>query len=95
MVGHAVSNVVPVVASNRTGSEAGQRFYGSSFVADGRGDKVAELGRSDEAVIVAKFDLDALARARASWGFFRDRRPELYDSLTTADGVLHVGSKPT
>jgi N-carbamoylputrescine amidase len=86
MIGHAVSNVVPVVAANRIGDEAGQRFYGSSFIADGRGDKVAELGRDDEGVIVGAFDLDALARTRASWGFFRDRRPELYDVLQTADG---------
>ncbi len=86
MVGHAVSNVVPVVAANRIGDEDGQRFYGSSFIADARGDKVAELGRADEGVIVARFELDALARTRAAWGFFRDRRPELYDVLTTADG---------
>jgi N-carbamoylputrescine amidase len=86
MIGHAVSNVVPVVAANRIGEEEGQRFYGSSFIADSRGDKVAELGRDDEGVIVAPFDLDALARTRAAWGFFRDRRPELYDVLTTADG---------
>jgi N-carbamoylputrescine amidase len=86
MIGHAVSNVVPVVASNRTGSEDGQTFYGSSFIADGRGDKLAELGRADEGVILATFDLDAIARARASWGFFRDRRPELYGILETADG---------
>ncbi|HEY8039505.1 MAG TPA: N-carbamoylputrescine amidase [Polyangiaceae bacterium] len=86
MVGHAVSNVVPVVAANRTGDEGGQRFYGSSFIADSRGDKVAELGRSDEGVIAAAFDLDAMARTRAAWGFFRDRRPDLYGVLTTADG---------
>jgi len=86
MIGHAVSNVVPVVAANRTGEENGQRFYGSSFITDGRGEKVTELGRTDEGVIAASFDLDALARNRASWGFFRDRRPELYDVLTTADG---------
>jgi N-carbamoylputrescine amidase len=66
MIGHAVSNVVPVVAANRIGDEGGQRFYGSSFIADHRGDKVAELGRGDEGVIVASFDLDALARTRAA-----------------------------
>jgi N-carbamoylputrescine amidase len=87
MIGHAVSNVVPVVAANRTGDEGGQIFYGSSFIADHRGDKVAELGRTEEGVVVAAFDLDSLARTRASWGFFRDRRPELYEVLTTADGV--------
>jgi len=86
MIGHAVSNVVPVVAANRIGEESGQSFYGSSFIADPRGDKVAELGRGDEGVVLASFDLDALVRTRAAWGFFRDRRPELYDVLTTADG---------
>jgi len=90
MIGHAVSNVVPVVAANRTGDEGGQVFYGSSFIADARGDKRAELGRADEGVVTAAFDLDATARARASWGFFRDRRPELYDVLMTADGRRRV-----
>jgi N-carbamoylputrescine amidase len=93
MIGHAVSNVVPVVAANRIGEEAGQRFYGSSFIADQRGDKVAELGRTDEGTLVASFDLDDLARMRASWGFFRDRRPELYDVLTTADGKTRAASR--
>jgi len=86
MIGHAVSNVVPVIAANRVGDEGGQVFYGSSFVADARGDKVAELGRGDEGVAVATFDLDVLARTRAAWGFFRDRRPELYDAIGTGDG---------
>jgi N-carbamoylputrescine amidase len=86
MIGHAVSNVVPVVAANRTGDEGGQQFYGSSFIADHRGDKVAELGRTEEGVIVASFDLEHLRRTRAGWGFFRDRRPELYAALSTADG---------
>jgi N-carbamoylputrescine amidase len=86
MIGHAVSNVVPVVAANRIGNEDGQVFYGSSFIADARGDKRVELGRADEGVIATTFDLAAIERARASWGFFRDRRPELYDVLMTADG---------
>ncbi len=86
MIGHAVSNVVPVVAANRTGVEGGQRFYGSSFIVDERGDKRGELGREDEGVLLSTFDLDALAKTRAGWGFFRDRRPELYGVLATADG---------
>jgi N-carbamoylputrescine amidase len=88
MIGHAVSNVMPVVAANRIGDESGQIFYGSSFIADARGDKVAELGRAEEGVITASFDLEALRRTRAAWGFFRDRRPELYGVLATADGKL-------
>ena len=82
MIGHAVSNVVPIVAANRIGTEHGQTFYGSSFIANHRGDKVAELGRNDSGVIMAGFDLAEVARNRAAFGFFRDRRPELYGILT-------------
>jgi len=85
MQGHAVSNVVPVIGSNRTGHEAvteqGQTFYGSSFIADHRGDLVAKFGRDDEGVLSATFDLDFLDKHRAAWGFFRDRRPDLYGAL--------------
>ncbi|MEL7369143.1 MAG: N-carbamoylputrescine amidase, partial [Myxococcota bacterium] len=62
-----------------------QTFYGASFIADPRGDKVAELG-TEEGIATATFDLDALRRRRASWGFFRDRRPDLYRPLLTSDG---------
>jgi len=78
MLGHAVSNVIPVVASNRIGDEDGQKFYGSSFIADHRGDFAAAFDRADEGVIVATFDLEFLRRHRAAWGFFRDRRSEFY-----------------
>ncbi|HEX4845567.1 MAG TPA: N-carbamoylputrescine amidase [Geothrix sp.] len=81
MIGHAVSNVVPVIASNRIGTEGDQTFYGHSFIADHRGDKVAELGRAASGVITADLDLDEIRRNRASFGFFRDRRPELYGLL--------------
>jgi N-carbamoylputrescine amidase len=90
MLGHAVANVMPVVAANRIGTEEGQRFYGSSFIANHRGDKVEELDREAEGVIVHTFDLNFLHRHRAAWGFFRDRRPELYGPLATADGKLRV-----
>lgn len=82
MQGHAVSNVIPVVASNRIGTETvganTQTYYGSSFIANHRGDLVEELGRDEEGVIVHEFDLDFLDRHRAAWGFFRDRRTEFY-----------------
>jgi N-carbamoylputrescine amidase len=81
MIGHAVSNVVPVVASNRIGVEGGQTFYGHSFIASHRGDLVAELGRTQSGVITADLDLAEIRRNRASFGFFRDRRPDLYGPL--------------
>jgi N-carbamoylputrescine amidase len=82
MVGHAVSNVVPVVAANRVGTEAGQIFYGNSFICDQRGDMLAEMDTRAEGVIDAMVDLDEIARHRAAFGFFRDRRPDLYGRLT-------------
>ena len=82
MIGHAVSNVVPVVASNRTGTEGDQTFYGHSFISDHRGEKLAELGRTGSGVILADFDLEEIRRNRASFGFFRDRRPDLYGIIT-------------
>jgi N-carbamoylputrescine amidase len=81
MVGHAVSNVVPVVAANRIGTECGQRFYGHSFICDERGDMLAEFGAEETGVLVAELDLAQARRHRAAFGFFRDRRPELYGRL--------------
>jgi N-carbamoylputrescine amidase len=90
MQGHAAANLVPVVASNRVGRERAEDsevvFYGTSFIAGPTGEIVAELDRSEEGVATARFDLDALQAQRASWGLFRDRRPDLYAPLLTADG---------
>ena len=82
MIGHAVSNVVPVVAANRIGDEHGQVFYGHSFICDERGDIIAEFGATETGVLTATLDLAAAKRHRAAFGFFRDRRPELYGRLT-------------
>jgi N-carbamoylputrescine amidase len=90
MQGHAGANYMPLVASNRIGRETGQAgevtFYGSSFIASPTGEIVAELGRGDEGIVTASFDLDAIAKMRASWGLFRDRRPDLYGPLTGHNG---------
>jgi N-carbamoylputrescine amidase len=82
MIGHAVSNVVPVVAANRIGTEHGQRFYGHSFICDERGDILAEFGAEEAGVLVATLDITQAKKHRAAFGFFRDRRPELYGRLT-------------
>jgi N-carbamoylputrescine amidase len=81
MVGHAVSNVVPVVASNRIGDECGQHFYGHSFICDERGDMLAEFGAKETGVLIATLDLAQVKRHRAAFGFFRDRRPDLYGRI--------------
>ena len=93
MQGHAAANVMPVIAANRIGEErvepcaanGGQSsvlvFYGSSFIADQTGEIVAGLGREEEGVLTASFDLDAVREDRMSWGLFRDRRPETYGGI--------------
>ncbi|WP_019960018.1 N-carbamoylputrescine amidase [Woodsholea maritima] len=81
MQGHGVANVIPVVAANRVGNEDGQVFYGTSFISDHTGEVVCDLDREETGVLVAEFDRQAIDRARASWGVFRDRRPDLYDTL--------------
>ena len=82
MQGHSVSNCMPVIAANRIGiEEQGQTFYGHSFIANEWGDLVAEYGAHETGVLVATFDLDQARLHRASMGFFRDRRPQLYGRL--------------
>ena len=81
MLGHAVSNVTPVAAANRVGDEGGQVFYGTSFISDHAGEILADLDREQEGVITATIDMDDVDRARAAWGFFRDRRTDLYSPL--------------
>ncbi len=78
MQGHAVSNVIPVAAANRVGDEDGQVFYGTSFIADHTGEIAADLDRMEKGFALATVDLDEIQRDRAAWGFFRDRRPDLY-----------------
>jgi N-carbamoylputrescine amidase len=93
--GHAAANLTPVIVSNRIGVERACqnpeqlhiRFYGSSFIADPTGAKVAEADEEHEAVLVAKFDLAEIEELRNNWFVFRDRRPELYRVLTSYDGV--------
>jgi N-carbamoylputrescine amidase len=92
MRGHAAANFTPVVASNRIGTESSGNssvtFYGSSFIAGATGELLAEADRSAETVITAELDLENIREARSAWGFFRDRRPEMYRALMTLDGVV-------
>jgi N-carbamoylputrescine amidase len=81
---------VPVVASNRIGSEQGEKytmsFYGSSFIASPTGEIIAEADRVSETVLTASFDLDEVRRYRQAWGVYRDRRPDLYYPILSLDG---------
>ncbi len=85
MKGHAAANIIPLIASNRVGTEKDENssmtFYGSSFIADETGELCGELNREEENILVSEFNLDEIAKRRYSWGVFRDRRPEMYNVL--------------
>lgn len=85
MIGHSVSNCMPVIAANRIGveTECGteQTFYGHSFISDEWGDYVSEFGKEETGVLAATLDLARAAKHRAGMGFFRDRRPQLYGRI--------------
>lgn len=93
--GHAAANLTPLIASNRYGLERSLqdpqglyiRFYGSSFIADPSGAKVAEAAEEGDAVLTHTFDLEEIAQLRDNWFVFRDRRPDLYGRLTSLDGA--------
>ncbi|WP_369026830.1 N-carbamoylputrescine amidase [Qipengyuania sp. RANM35] len=86
MIGHAVSNCMPVAAANRIGHEGpvdrAQSFYGHSFISDEWGDLVEEFGAAETGVLAATLDLDRAKKHRAGMGFFRDRRPQLYGRIS-------------
>ena len=91
MRGHAAANIMPVIASNRIGTEVAPEgtvvtFYGSSFIADQTGALVAKASRDAQEALITSFDLDAIAALRGSWGLFRDRRPDTYGAVGTLDG---------
>jgi N-carbamoylputrescine amidase len=92
MRGHAAANFTPVVASNRIGTESIDNssitFYGSSFIAGSTGQLLAEADRSTDTIITAELDLERIKADRSAWGFFRDRRPEMYRVLMTLDGDI-------
>ena len=93
MQGHSAANLIPVVAANRIGTEevipssenqyqsSSLTFYGSSFITDVTGEKVAQAGRDEECILYSETDLDENREFRQSWGVFRDRRPELYGKI--------------
>jgi N-carbamoylputrescine amidase len=95
MQGHAAANMIPVIASNRIGREQATQdsayaltFYGHSFIADHTGEVVAQADDHSESVLVHEFDMDLIRGYRDAWGIYRDRRPDLYQTIATLDGGI-------
>ena len=85
---HAVSNALPVVVCNRTGTEAdpsgrteGIEFWGSSFVCGPQGEFIVQAPADEPAVLVAALDLARTEQVRRIWPYLRDRRIDAYQGL--------------
>lgn len=89
MIGQSALNIMPLVASNRIGTEKEEKssmtFYGSSFITDETGSIVESASRDKEEILTHTFDLDKTDKARRDWGIFRDRRPEMYSAILKRD----------
>jgi N-carbamoylputrescine amidase len=82
----AVANEYFIGAINRIGKEpyGDNDFYGQSYFVDPRGQLVGEpASDSEDEVVVRDLDMDLLAEVRGIWAFYRDRRPDTYQSLIT------------
>lgn len=88
MLGHAVCNSVYIAAPNRVGTEKNMTFYGSSFICNYMGEKLAEADKTSECILYADLQFLEAKKFRAGMGFFRDRRPDQYKNLLTLDGKL-------
>jgi N-carbamoylputrescine amidase len=95
MQGHAAANMIPVIASNRIGTEHATQdssyeltFYGHSFIADHTGALMCAADDDSETVLIHEFDMKAIREYRDAWGIYRDRRPHLYQTLSTLDGCV-------
>lgn len=94
MQGHAATNLMPVIAANRIGTETVEPceengnqssaldFYGSSFMTDETGELLVSASRDKEEILYVEYDLTELFTKRLEWGLFRDRRPEYYHKIT-------------
>jgi N-carbamoylputrescine amidase len=97
MQGHAAANITPVIAANRIGAEkdgaSELTFYGSSFITNEIGEKVAAAGRAAETILITEFDLDQINEYRQFWGIHGDRRPEMYGEIVGAQGRVRYPQK--
>ena len=80
----AIANGYFVGTNNRVGREAPWNvgeFYGSSYFCDPYGQILALGSRDQDELVTADLDLDLIAKVRAHWQFYRDRRPESYGDI--------------
>ena len=83
---HAVANGYFMGCINRVGVESPWNlgdFYGRSYFVDPRGKIVTQASEDKDELLIADLDLDLIDEVRSTWQFYRDRRPECYEDLTS------------
>jgi N-carbamoylputrescine amidase len=80
---HAIANGYFIAAINRVGESPWKigTFYGSSYVANPRGEIIKQASPDKDELLLVDIDLDMIKEVRNTWQFFRDRRPDLYKGL--------------
>ena len=79
---HAIANGVHVVSVNRVGIEAGQQFWGGSFVSNPFGSLLHLSSHDKEQVDVVEINLEETEKYRTTWPYLRDRRVDSYLPIT-------------
>ena len=84
---HAVTNIYYVCGVNKVGVDVGgstRNHFGSSLVIDPRGQIMAQAGDTRDDMAIADVDLGVIPELRALWGYYRDRRPDMYGPVVEA-----------
>jgi N-carbamoylputrescine amidase len=82
---HAVTNIYYVCGVNKVGIDVGgstRNHFGSSLIANPRGEIIAQANDTGEDMAIADVDVSVIPELRAMWGYYRDRRPDLYGALS-------------
>ncbi|TMB15936.1 MAG: acyltransferase [Deltaproteobacteria bacterium] len=95
---HAVANVYYVCGVNKVGVDIGgskRNHHGNSMIVSPRGEILAEASATKDDITVADVDLSALPKLRELWGYYRDRRPEMYGPVVDLPaGAVHPAGVP-
>lgn len=82
---HSIANGCYTLAVNRVGEEENLKFWGNSFLSSPTG-KVIHADATEASAVVQTIDISDIERQRRAWPFFRDRRIDAYDGLTSRWG---------
>ncbi|HVQ77938.1 MAG TPA: nitrilase-related carbon-nitrogen hydrolase [Candidatus Binatia bacterium] len=78
---HAIANVYYVCGVNKVGVDVGgsaRDHHGDSLICNPRGEILAQASATQDDIVMADVDLSVIPELAGLWGYYRDRRPDLY-----------------